>query len=68
MHMPTDPYAILSFLNYSDRTRTITQTVSPTWDQTILIKDVRIYGDTSTVETSPPTIILVFMDKDTVVR
>ena len=62
-----DPYCLVSFHTSSDRTRVISETVCPTWDQTMLMKSIRIFGDTSKVVESPPPIIIEFMDKDTVV-
>ncbi|CAI8014042.1 Myoferlin [Geodia barretti] len=64
----SDPYCLVSFHTSSDRTRVISETVCPTWDQTILMKSIRIFGDTSKVVESPPPIIIEFMDKDTVGR
>ena len=58
---------MLSFHTSSEKTRVISETLCPTWDQTILIKSIRIYGDTSKVVESPPPIFIEFMDKDTVV-
>ena len=65
--VPTDPYCLVSFHTTSDRTRVISETVCPTWDQTILMKSIRIFGDVSKVVDSPPPVIIEFMDKDTVV-
>lgn len=65
--IPPDPYCMVSFHTSSDRTRVISETLCPTWDQTILMKSIRIFGDTSKVVESPPPVIIEFMDKDTVV-
>ena len=62
-----DPYCILSFHNYSAKTRSISQTLTPIWNETILIRGIRIYGDPPKVAESPPLVVIEFMDKDTLV-
>lgn len=69
-HMHTtspDPYCILSFHNYSAKTRSMSQTLTPIWNETILIRGIRIYGDPPKVAESPPLVVIEFMDKDTLV-
>lgn len=62
-----DPYCLVSFHTSSAQTIVTSETVCPTWDQTILMKNIRIFGDTSKVVESPPPVVIEFMDKDTVV-
>ena len=62
-----DPYCLVSFHTSSAKTIVMSETVCPTWDQTILIKNIGIFGDTSKVVESPPPVVIEFMDKDTVV-
>ncbi len=63
----SDPYAIVSFNRYSVNTRVVKESVCPTWDQTILIHQIKIFGEPSTVRDSAPPVIVQFYDKDTVV-
>ena len=62
-----DPYCLVSFHTSSAKTIVISETVCPTWDQTILMNNIRIFGDTSKVVESPPPVVIEFVDKDTVV-
>lgn len=63
----SDPYAVLSFNRYSARSRVVKESVCPTWDQTLLLSQVRIFGDPNSVMESPPPVVLEFYDKDMVV-
>ncbi len=63
----SDPYAKVCINRYSFTTRIVKESVSPTWDQTILISQIKMYGEQSTVDDSPPPVVLEFYDKDIVV-
>lgn len=63
----SDPYAYMTFSRYSSRSRVLKESVCPTWDQTMLINQIRIFGDTQSVLESPPPIVMEFYDKDNVV-
>ena len=63
----SDPYAIMSFGRYSTRSRVIKESVCPTWDQTMLINQIRIFGDPESVLETPPPVIVEFYDRDIVV-
>jgi len=41
--------------------------VCPTWDQTLIIKQLRFFGDPQNILESPPPVIIEFYDKDVVV-
>ena len=60
----SDPYTILSFDRYSIRSRVVKKSISPTWDQSMLIKEIRLFGD---ILDSPPPVVLEFFDEDQVV-
>ena len=63
----SDPYGILSFNCYSARTIIVRDTVSPTWDQTLWIENIKLFGDPEIVRQSPPMVYIEFFDKDTIV-
>lgn len=41
----SDPYAVVIFDNYSEQSITLKKTVSPVWNQTLLVPDVKLYGN-----------------------
>ena len=63
----SDPYVKVSFNRYSVTTRVVKESVCPTWDQTIVISQIMMYGEPETMRDSPPPVFLQFYDKDTVV-
>ena len=63
----SDPYCVLGFGRYSARSRVVKESVCPTWDQTILIDQIKLFGDPTSIRESPPKILLNFFDKDTIV-
>ena len=63
----SDPYAILAFNRYSLQSRVVKESVCPTWDQTIIINQIRIFGDPTSILNSVPPIVIKFFDKDTIV-
>ncbi len=64
----TDPYVVISFDRYTDRTCVLEQTVSPKWDQSFLFHNVSMYGDPSVTLDTPPSIVIKFYDQDQLVR
>lgn len=62
-----DPYAIVSFGRYSHTTRIMKQTVCPTWDQTIILDDILLFGNPDTILQSPPMCMVEFYDRDQIV-
>lgn len=64
----SDPYAIISLSRYSSRSRVVKADVCPTWDQTIIISNIRIFGATQSIEECPPPVVLEFFDEDQLVR
>lgn len=63
----SDPYAVMAFGRYSTRSRIIKESVCPTWDQTMLINHIRMFGDPRAILETPPPVTVEFFDKDTVV-
>ena len=67
-HPPTtDPYAVMAFSRKSTTSRVVKESVCPTWDQTLIIKQLRFFGDPQNILESPPPVIIEFYDKDVVV-
>ncbi|XP_055032052.2 myoferlin isoform X1 [Misgurnus anguillicaudatus] len=62
----SDPYVHVSFMHQSQTTETVKSTLNPTWDQTLVFKNVDIYGDPQTVAQYPPRVVLEIFDKDQV--
>ena len=65
-HSSPDPYCILSLGSKSTRSITMRQTVTPRWEETLVL-DLGIYGDPQHLLLSPPTVTMEFYDSDTVV-
>ena len=64
----SDPYAVMSFDRYSTRSRVVQESLSPTFDQTLIIKKIRLFGDTKLLCYSPPPVVFEFFDEDELVR
>ena len=64
----SDPYAIISLGRYSSCSRVVKEKVCPTWDETIIINSIKIFGDAESVSKCPPPVVLEFFDEDKVVR
>ena len=63
----SDPYGILSFNCYTARTTVVKESVSPTWDQTLWIENIKLFGNPEVVQESPPMVYIEFFDKDIIV-
>ena len=63
-----DPYGIVSISRYSHTTRVVEQSVCPTWDQTIILDDIFLFGNPDSILQSPPICTVEFYDKDLIVR
>lgn len=48
----------------SQETETISMTLCPTWDQTLLFDNVEIFGSTEDILLSPPPIVVEIFDYD----
>ncbi|TPP62512.1 Myoferlin, partial [Fasciola gigantica] len=60
----SDPYVRCSFQGLTQRTETITATLCPTWDETLIFEEVQIYGDPMTTAICPPPVIVEIFDWD----
>ncbi|XP_028323587.1 myoferlin [Gouania willdenowi] len=62
----SDPYAHVSFLHVSKTTEVMRTTLNPTWDQTLIFDDIKIYGDPQKIAHNPPDVVLELYDSDQV--
>ena len=63
----SDPFARIAFGDQSVCTQVIEETLSPTWDEMLIIHEVTMYGLMQEIAESPPTIIVEVFDQDKVV-
>ena len=63
----SDAYVRVAFCKQSAITEVLTQTLCPTWDQTLIFDDVEIYESVENVAKSPPSVVVEVFDKDAVV-
>ena len=45
----------------------IDETLSPTWDELLLIDDVTVYGSPEAIRREPPTVVIEVFDQDKMV-
>ena len=45
----------------------IDETLSPTWDEMLILKEVEMFGTMAEIFDDPPTIVVEIFDKDKVV-
>ena len=43
------------------------ESVCPTWDQTLIIKQLLFFGDPKNILESPPPVVIEFFNKNTIV-
>ncbi|GFS11456.1 otoferlin [Elysia marginata] len=62
----SDPFARIAFADQSTGTQVIEQTLSPTWDEMLILQEVDIYGLMEEIQDDPPTIVVEVFDQDKV--
>uniref|UniRef100_A0A7N6BQ01 C2 domain-containing protein n=1 Tax=Anabas testudineus TaxID=64144 RepID=A0A7N6BQ01_ANATE len=60
----SDPFARVTFLSHSQTTNIISQTLSPTWNQCLLMSRLRLTGDLQHIQQEPPRILIEVYDDD----
>ena len=63
----SDPFARIVFNDQSVITQVIEETLSPTWDEMLIINEVEMFGLMQEIANTPPTIIIELFDQDKVV-
>lgn len=63
----SDPFARVAFGDQSVCTQVIEETLSPTWDEMMIINEVTVYGQVDEIVINPPLIIIEVFDQDKVV-
>nr|CAB3264595.1 otoferlin [Phallusia mammillata] len=62
----SDPFAKIIFSTHTDNTQVMEETLNPTWDQTLIIPNVTLFGRAEELRDDPPLIIIEIFDKDVV--
>ena len=62
-----DPYCVLTFLNQTQVSCIVDQTLCPVWDETLLFDNVLIAGEPERMQDSLPDIVLELFDHDVIV-
>ncbi|KAF7709656.1 fer-1-like protein 6 [Silurus meridionalis] len=60
----SDPFARVSFLSNTQCTAIINQTLTPTWNQMLLVHKMSLYGDISDIVKEPPLVVIEVYDED----
>ena len=60
----SDPFARVVFLDQSQCTQVIEETLSPTWDEMLIFNDVVINGTIASIRNTPPTVVVEVFDQD----
>ncbi|XP_071835905.1 otoferlin-like isoform X3 [Apostichopus japonicus] len=60
----SDPFARVVVMDQSKQTKTIEETLSPTWDEVLILDNVTIHGDREDLKDNPPLIAIEVFDVD----
>ena len=58
----------MAFCKQSTLTNVLSQTLCPTWDQTLIFEDIEIYEAVENVAKNPPSVVVELFDRDKVVN
>lgn len=62
----SDPFAWVSFMSNSQSTAIINQTLTPTWNQMLLMENVSLHGELHEIVQEPPRVVIEVYDDDAV--
>lgn len=65
---PPGPFIRLVFLNHSQCTRNLRDSVAPTWAQTLIFQHLLLYENPQDTKDSPPLVVLELWQRDSQVR
>uniref|UniRef100_A0A8C4LYA0 Otoferlin n=1 Tax=Equus asinus asinus TaxID=83772 RepID=A0A8C4LYA0_EQUAS len=63
----SDPFARVFFINQSQCTEVLNETLCPTWDQMLVFDNLELYGEAHELRDDPPIIVIEIYDQDTMV-
>ncbi|XP_036922416.1 otoferlin isoform X4 [Sturnira hondurensis] len=61
----SDPFARVFFINQSQCTEVLNETLCPTWDQMLVFDNLELYGEAHELRDDPPIIVIEVYDQDT---
>uniref|UniRef100_A0A452RP75 Otoferlin n=1 Tax=Ursus americanus TaxID=9643 RepID=A0A452RP75_URSAM len=61
----SDPFARVFFINQSQCTEVLNETLCPTWDQMLVFDNLELYGEAHELRNDPPIIVIEIYDQDT---
>lgn len=63
----SDPFARVVCGEFSRTTQVIDETLSPTWDELVIIDNIIIYGSSCDIKKNSPAVVVELFDRDKVV-
>lgn len=63
----SDPFARIIFMDQSQSTQVVDETLSPTWDEMLIFNEVVVYGNIQEINANPPTLVVEIFDQDRMV-
>ncbi|XP_050710389.1 otoferlin-like isoform X3 [Eriocheir sinensis] len=62
----SDPFARVIMGEHSRLTQVIDETLSPTWDEMLVMDDILVYGTKDEIKEQPPLVVIEIFDQDNV--
>jgi hypothetical protein len=64
----SDAYCLVSFHRRSQTSVMIPETLMPTWNQTLVFENIRLFEDPQKLLENPPHVVVEIFDKDTIAK